>query len=62
VRKHCIGTLRMRLGRAAVLRISVATRVSTTETAETGRLGRRVKLAERVSPLELFFDAYSYSR
>jgi low temperature requirement protein LtrA len=30
--------------------------VSAVETAENGRLGRRVKIAERVSPLELFFD------
>jgi low temperature requirement protein LtrA len=30
--------------------------VNTTETVDTGRLGRRVRIAERVSPLELFFD------
>src|SRR5919108_404188 len=38
------------------MRLSIPAQMSTSETAEPTRLGRRVRLDERASPLELFFD------
>src|SRR5919108_2542558 len=38
------------------MRLSIPGQMSTSETAEPTRLGRRVRLDERASPLELFFD------